>query len=156
MVSQQILLISNIACRNIASLFAIKQLSVVINEKNICSLWSVVKLGSITLISLTNFQIFQKKFKKFQGEVPGSSKNICILQFLKLGLKLTKNLGWLCIFHVHCNAKSQENFKRFKILNSQVSCQKQNVYVDTDVPIKMVQVCGGITQPNEKVSQCVL
>ena len=40
-----------------------------------------------------------------------------------------KYLDCCAFFYVHCSTKSQENSKWFKILNSQVPYQKQNVYV---------------------------
>ena len=55
-----------------------------------------------------------------QGAKRWKLQRICILQYLKLGLKLH-------FFHVHCNTKSQENSKRSKILNFQVSYQRKFV-----------------------------
>ena len=56
---------------------------------------------------------------------PWKLQRICILQYLKLGLKLTKNMWMVMHFHVHCSTKSQENSTSSKILNSQVSYQNK-------------------------------
>ena len=47
----------------------------------------------------------------------------------KTGSKIDQKHVELCIFHVHCSTRSQEHSESSKILNSQVSYQKKNVYV---------------------------
>ena len=57
----------------------------------------------------------------FRGRNPWKLQRICILQYLKLGLKYTKkHMDGNAFFHVHCSKKLRENSKRSKSLNSQV------------------------------------